>query len=205
MALGERMGFKVKKHVAALAALIAVAGIANAQAKREPRGTATTTLAGKKVTIEYGRPALKGRNMGELLKQLPPDRIWRAGENDVTMLTTETDLMIGSTRVPAGKYSVYVHAPEKGDWSLVLNKDPGIALIKLWDKAPASEANKLWPRLDGYDKIKATEVARIPLRSSTATPAVEVFTVGLAPAKDASALTLAWGDKSWAVDVKPAK
>ena len=197
---------KWKTRVVTLAALIAFAGTAVAQGqKREPRGSATATLNGKKVTIDYGRPALKGRTMAELLKQLPPDRIWRAGENDVTTLTTETDLMIGSTRVPAGKYSVYVHAPEKGDWSLVLNKDPGIALIKLWDKAPPSEANKLWPRLDGYDKVKATEVARIPLRSTAAAPPVEVFTINLAPAKDASTLSLAWGDKSWAVDVKPAK
>src|SRR5688500_3336888 len=96
----------MKTMATSLAALVAIAGMAVAQGKREPRGSATATLNGKKVTIDYGRPALKGRQAAELLKQLPPDRIWRAGENDVTMLTTETDLMIGSTRVPAGKYSV---------------------------------------------------------------------------------------------------
>ena len=79
--------------------------------------------------------------------------------------------------------------------------DPGIPLIKLWDKAPAAVANHLWPRLDGYDKIKATEVARIPLKSVAVTAPVDVFTVNL----NAPTLTLAWGDKSWAVDVKPAK
>lgn len=191
----------MKMHVA-LAALVAVAGLAGAQGqKREPRGTATATVNGKKVTIEYGRPALKGRSAAELLKQLPPDKIWRAGENDVTTLTTDTDLLIGGKRVPAGKYSVYVHAPDKGDWSLVLNGDPGIALIELWDKAPASEANKPWPRLDGYDKVKDKEVVRAAMKSSPASPPVEVFTINLAPA----ALTLAWGDKTWSADVKPAK
>jgi hypothetical protein len=174
--------------------------------KAQPRGNATATLAGKKVTIDYGRPALKGRTMAELLKQLPPDRIWRAGENEVTTLTTDGAVTIGSTKVAAGKYNVYVHAPEKGDWALVLNSDPGIPLVKLWDKAPPAVANNLWPRLDGYDKVKATEVARIPMRSVAATAPVDVFTVSLAPpAKDASTLSLAWGDKSWAVDVKPAK
>jgi DUF2911 family protein len=192
----------MKTRIAMLAALVAVAGMAVAQGQKpQPRGNATATVNGKKVTLDYGRPALKGRSMAELLKQLPPDRIWRAGENEVTMLTTEGDLMIGSSRVPAGKYSVYVHAPEKGDWSLVLNKDAGIPLIKLWDKAPPSEANKLWPRLDGYDKAKATEVARVPMRSVAVKAPVDVFTADLS----SSALTLSWGDKSWAVDVKPAK
>jgi hypothetical protein len=193
---------RTKTRFVALAALMAVAGVALAQAPKPlPRGNATATVNGKKVTIDYGRPALKGRTLAELLKQLPPDRIWRAGENDVTMLTTEGGLSIGTATVPAGKYSVYVHAPEKGDWSLVLNKDAGIPLIKLWDKAPPSEANKLWPRLDGYDKIKATEVARIPMRSVAVKAPVDVFTVDLTP----STLTLSWGDKSWAVDVKPGK
>ena len=195
------MGSKVKKHVVAFAALAAVAGLATAQGKPAPRGTVTASLNGKKVTIDYGRPALKGRNAADLLKQLPPDRIWRAGENEVTTLTTETDLLLGATKVPAGKYSLYVHAPEKGDWSLVLNSDPGIPLIKIWDKAPPELANKPWPRLDGYEKIKSTEVARVPMKSSAAAAPVESFTINLT----ASTLSLAWGDKSWAVDVKPAK
>src|SRR5262245_45267028 len=180
------MGSMIKKHVTLLA-LLAVAGIASAQGqKAQPRGNATATLAGKKVTIDYGRPALKGRAMPELLKQLPPDRIWRAGENEVTTLTTDGPVMIGSTKVAAGKYSVYVYAPEKGDWALVLNSDPGIPLIKLWDKAPAAVADHLWPRLDGYDKVKATEVARIPMHSVAVKAPADVFVVDLAaPAKDA--------------------
>src|SRR2546422_806740 len=60
-----------------------------------PRGTASATVGGKKVTIDYGRPALKGRSIDELLKQLPEDRMWRAGENQVTTLTTEGDITIG--------------------------------------------------------------------------------------------------------------
>lgn len=196
----------MKTHVSTVAAFVAVAGLALAQGqKREPRGTASATLNDKKVTIEYGWPALKGRSTAELLKQLPADKIWRAGENDVTTLTTDTDLMLGGKRVPAGKYSVYVHAPDTGDWSLILNSDPGIALIKLWDKAPASEANKPWPRLDGYDKVRDKEVARAAMKSSAASPPVEVFTINLTPAREGAALSLAWGDKTWSLDLKAAK
>ena len=35
-----------------------------------PRGTASGTVGGKKVTIDYGRPALKGRSLDDLMKQL---------------------------------------------------------------------------------------------------------------------------------------
>lgn len=196
----------MKTSIATVAALAAVTGLAFAQGqKREARGSASATVSGKKVTIDYGRPALKGRAIAALLKELPPDRIWRAGENDVTTLASETDLAIGGKKVAAGKYSVYVHAPEKGDWSLILNSDPGIALIKLWDKAPPSEANKLWPRLDGYDKVKDKEVVRAAMKATAASSPVEVFTIGLAPAKDGTALSLAWGDRSWSLDFKAAK
>jgi hypothetical protein len=196
----------MNKPIATVAAFVAVAGLAFAQGqKREARGSASATISGKKVTIDYGRPVLKGRNMAALLKELPPDRIWRAGENDVTTLTSETDLMIGGKKVAAGKYSVYVHAADAGDWSLILNTDPGIALIKLWDKAPASEANKPWPRLDGYDKVKDREIVRAAMKGTAASPPVEVFTINLAPAKEGAALSLAWGDKSWSLDLKAGK
>src|SRR5262245_21121406 len=99
----------MNKRIAVAAVLVAVAGLASAQGQKPvDRGVATATVGGKKVSIDYGRPALKGRAMGELLKQLPPDKIWRAGENEVTMLSSEGDLMIGGKKVAAGKYSVYV-------------------------------------------------------------------------------------------------
>ena len=98
------------------------------QQQRQPRGSATATGGGKKGSVDYGRPALKGRKLDELLKQLPPERIWRAGENQVTTLTTEDSITVGGTKVPAGKYSVYVHAAEGNAWDLVLTKDPGVPL-----------------------------------------------------------------------------
>ena len=82
-----------------------------------PREEVTALVNGKKVTVEYGRPALEGRKMADLLIKLPADRIWRAGMDQATTLTTEGDITVGGRPVPAGKYTVYVHAPENG-WSL---------------------------------------------------------------------------------------
>jgi DUF2911 family protein len=186
--------------------MAAAAAVAQAQDKPAQRETATATFDGKKVAIEYGRPALKGRTLDALTAQLPPDRIWRAGENQVTTLTTDTDLMIGDKRVPAGHYSLYVHAPAQGAWSLVVNSDPGIPLKQIYAAAPPAVADALWPRLDGYDKVKAKEVARIAMTSANPPAPAERFTIRLEPPKNgASALTLAWGDKGWTTSVKPAK
>lgn len=189
------------------AALAAVLSLATALAQADTsRGTASATVGGKKVTIDYGRPALKGRSIDELLKQLPEDRMWRAGENQVTTLTTEGPITIGGKSIPAGKYSVYVNAPATGDWSIAINSDLGIPLGKLWDKAPDNMKNEPWPHLEGYQKNIATkEVARAPMKSGPAGSAAELFTMELKPVGTGATLTLAWGDRSWSLDVKPGK
>jgi hypothetical protein len=190
---------------AAVLAGLGVAAAAQEQQKAQ-RETQTVTFDGKKVAIEYGRPALRGRTIEALTAQLPADRIWRAGENQVTTLTTDTDLMIGDKRVPAGKYSVYVHAPAQGNWSLVINSDPGVRLKEIYAAAPPEVADAMWPRLDGYEKVKAKEVARIPLVTANPSAPAERFQIRLEPAKNGvSTLSLAWGDRGWSTTVKPAK
>ena len=171
-----------------------------------PRETVSVAVGGKKVSIEYGRPSLKGRSFDELAKQLPADRMWRAGANQVTTLTTEADILVGGKRVPAGKYSLYVHVPESGDCSLAMNSDLGVALSKIWPAAPANQANEPWPYLEDYDKtIRSKEVARSPLSRGTIAPPVEVFTVALTPEKTGAKLTLSWLDRSFTLSLAPAR
>ena len=121
----------MKTRFATLATLAALS-LAGAAQAQTPRGAAVTTLGDKKVAVDYGRPALKGRTIDALLKQLPPERIWRAGENEVSTFSTETDLKVGGKTLKAGKYSLYVHVPESGKWALVLNSDLGQPLGSLW-------------------------------------------------------------------------
>jgi hypothetical protein len=187
-----------------LVALGLAASLAFAQPPRNPRGTATAAVNGKKVTIDYGRPSLKGRKFEELTKGLQADRMWRAGENEVTTLDTAVALMIGDKKVPAGKYSLFVHIPTTGDSSLVINRDLGIELKKIWAEAPESMAKAPWPNLvGGYDKIADKEVVRVKLQASTAEPPVDLFTITLPP-NGTGSMTLAWGEKSWSVPIKPA-
>jgi hypothetical protein len=189
-----------------LIATIAVLGLAASGLAQNPRGAAVTTLAGKEVAIDYGRPALKGRDLNALMKELPSDRIWRAGENQVTTFSTDTALTIGGKKVPPGKYSVYVHAGEKGDWELILNSDLGVPLGQIWDKAPENIKGEPWPHLDDYSKaIGGKEVVRAKMKAAKASAAADLFTISFTPKGGGADLTLAWGGEAWSVDVAPAK
>jgi hypothetical protein len=188
-----------------LSACAAALALAVPLAAETTRGTASTTVGGKKVTIDYGRPALKGRSLDELTGKLGPERIWRAGENQVTTLVTEADLVIGGQPVPAGKYSVYVHAPEQGAWGLVINSDLGVPLGQIWDKAPENMKNEPWPWLTDYGKnVAAKEVARAEMKAGTAEPVAEQFTIAFEPAGEGATLVLSWGARRWSIGVAPA-
>jgi len=201
-----------------VAAALVAGGIASAQtpsqttpatARPRPpaaaRETVSATLNGKVVAIDYGRPGLNGRKVDELIAKLNPDRVWRAGANEVTTLKTDTDLLIGGKKVPSGKYSVYVYAPATGDWALILNTDPGVPLKTIFPAAPPDRADHLWPILDGYAKIAPKEVLRVPMKSVPAKEPMDRFLISLEPAKNgASAVTLTWGDRAWTVAVKDA-
>jgi hypothetical protein len=180
-------------HVAA-ALLLAVPAFAQ-EPPPAPRETVTATVGGKKVAVEYGRPSLRGRPLSELIAQLPEDRIWRAGVDAVTTFTTETAVMVGDTNVPAGTYTMYVHAPAEGAWSLVLNRDAG---------EPARDGTARWPRLGDYATVADQEVARVAMKALQLPSPAEMYTIALAPAGPGAAMTLSWGDKAYVVDIKPA-
>ena len=132
-------------HVAAVVAVSSALAFAASE-----RGAASATVNGKKVSIDYGRPALKGRALGDLISKLSEDRVWRSGDDQVTTLTTETDLLIGGKTVKAGKYSVYVHLPVDGSRNLILNTDLGQPLVTIFAAAPENLKNAPWPYIGNY-------------------------------------------------------
>jgi Protein of unknown function (DUF2911) len=89
-----------------------------------PSGEATFSFAsdGKKITVAYSRPYMKGRKiMGEVV---PYDKLWRTGANEATVFTTEANLDIGGTKLPAGKYSLFT-MPGKDTWEIIFNQETG--------------------------------------------------------------------------------
>src|SRR5687768_3356950 len=81
------------------------------------------TIDGGKLSIEYGRPSLKGRVPG---KDIDPydGREWRTGADEATTLTTDKMLMFGSLHVNPGTYTIYT-IPTGGTWHLILSKKTG--------------------------------------------------------------------------------
>ncbi len=168
------------------------------------RASATTMIGGKKVAIDYGQPALKGRNFADLMKQLPQDRMWRAGSGAVTVLSTEADLVIGGKKVPAGKYSLYIHCPESGNYSLVLNSDLGQPLSKIWSGAPPAQANEPYPHFEYTKEVGAREVLRAAL-TKTSVPETDLLTYAFKPSGSGRVLTVSWGTQAWSLEIQPAK
>jgi hypothetical protein len=105
---------------------------AAAQERVSPHEKTSVTIDGRQITIEYGRPYVKGRKIfGELV---PFGEVWRAGADEATVLTTEADLTIGTLKVPKGSYGLFV-IPQADGWTLVVNK-----VAKQW--APSATKNQ---------------------------------------------------------------
>lgn len=89
-----------------------------------PPADASTMLDGKKVSVHYNAPSLRGRKM--IGEHEPYGKVWRTGANPATMFVTETDLKVGDLMVPAGKYTLFTIPQAPGTpWTLIVNKETG--------------------------------------------------------------------------------
>ena len=95
---------------------VAVALFATAAIAQEQRGEAKAMVAGKSVSVEYGRPVLAGRDM---LGQAKVGTPWRMGSGSPTSMKTEADLSFGSTMLPKGTYVLTAVKDEKGSWTVI--------------------------------------------------------------------------------------
>ena len=90
-----------------------------------PGAKASATIAGKRITIKYGAPSVRGRQIFGDAGLLSTDLtypVWRAGANAATTLITGADLDIGGVYVPAGTYSLYVLVKDPDNWRLIVNR-----------------------------------------------------------------------------------
>ncbi|PWT96797.1 MAG: hypothetical protein C5B51_32650 [Terriglobia bacterium] len=87
-----------------------------------PRMNTSVTIDGKKITVGYGAPSMRGRKvMGALV---PYGEVWCAGANDATSLETEADLDINGLKIPKGSYTLWT-LPNATEWRLIVNKETG--------------------------------------------------------------------------------
>jgi hypothetical protein len=74
------------------------------------------------ITIEYGRPYLKGRTVGEDI--VPYGEVWRVGADEATTITSDADLVFGDLTMPAGPHTLWI-LPGPDKWQLIINKETG--------------------------------------------------------------------------------
>src|SRR5258708_12082587 len=101
------------KRFAVLSGVLALA--ISAQAHGADRGEAKATVAGKVVSIDYGRPNLNRRDM---LAQAEVGKAWRMGADAPTTLKTEADLSFGTAAVPKGEYVLTATKLGEDKWQL---------------------------------------------------------------------------------------
>jgi len=139
-----------------------------------PNDSAGVTLGGKKISIRYSRPFMRGRVIWGVV--VPFDSVWRTGANFATSLVAEADLRIGGIAVPRGSYTLY-SIPSTSGCTLIVSK-----------KAAGGEPD--------YDRT--FDLARISMKAETPTAAIDPFRIWFEPSAAASAtLKLGWGDRSY--------
>ncbi len=92
------------------------------------RGTSVLQLDGGTVSVEYGRPALKGRDLEKLIE---PGQEWRMGSNAATTLTTDLSLKFGDKVLPAGKYVLQAKPVDNQRWLLLVKKEDDSAVAEI--------------------------------------------------------------------------
>ena len=154
-----------------LISLLAVACAAqhNAPAAAGGRGKAEATVKGKAISVSYGRPALKGR---DLLAEAKPGMVWRVGMNEATEITTAGDLNVGGKELKAGKYSLWVRKTGDDTWTLAFHPKTGV-----WG-APALK--------EGY-------AAELPLKLTKADTSADELMIHVADKEGKGEIQIHWG------------
>lgn len=76
------------------------------------------TIDGANISIEYGRPFLKGRSEAQMM---PPGREWRTGADQATIITSDKPLQFGAVKLAPGTYTINT-VPGDKEWQLVLGR-----------------------------------------------------------------------------------
>ncbi len=122
------------KRVLVCMGLLFAATTLLAQQKAPPKSppeTASATIQGKTISINYSSPRVNGREGqiftkdGLIAKTHKSYPVWRAGANAATTLKTDGDITIGDLNVPAGTYTLFVDISNPSQWTLIVNKKTG--------------------------------------------------------------------------------
>jgi hypothetical protein len=144
-----------------------------------PRDSVALALAGKHVTVNYGRPSMRGRKI--IGGVVPYGVVWRTGANAATSFITQADLDMGGVRIPQGAYTIYT-LPSANVWKLIINKQTG-----------------QW----GTIYNQKLDLSRIPLKKKILNKPVEKFTIRLVEkSENTGEMILEWEKTQLLVDFR---
>src|SRR5882757_4866215 len=134
------------------------------------------TVKSKDITVTYGRPYKKGR---EIFGKLEPyGKVYRVGADEATTITFAKDGTFGGKPVKAGTYTLFA-IPNEKEWTVILNSQLG-----------------QWGAFK-YDQYKDKDVLQVTVPVKMLSAPVEQLTIA-APGKD---LTITWDKTQVAVPV----
>ena len=172
----ERIGFDTDLEAIARAWKAKDQGSVPATGQISPRDTVEATVGAAHLWVDYGRPALRGRDVWA--NGVLGDTLWRTGANAATQFRTDVDLVLGGKTIPAGIYTLWTATT--GGYQLVVNKQVG-----------------QWGTV--YDSKQ--DLVRVPLQESSVATPVERFTIAVEPRSAGALLTFTWGAKRLSVPV----
>ena len=140
-----------------------------ASAWAQDRGNTEVTIKGKKISINYGRPSLRGR---DLLSMAPVGTVWRLGMNEATQIDSAADLTVGGKAVAAGKYTLWLKKTGDNAWTLNFHPKTGV-----------------W----GAPELKEGYIAEAPLKFEKAGDSAEQVTITLSDNKGNAGIKIQWG------------
>lgn len=111
----------MKKNLLLLPLLLLI-GIATIHAQivtpaPSPSATLTQMVGLTEVTVEYSRPAMKGRTIFSADGLVPFGNVWRTGANSATKITFSDDVTIEDNKLAAGSYAILTK-PGASSWAV---------------------------------------------------------------------------------------
>jgi hypothetical protein len=128
-------------------------------------------IDGAAISIEYGRPSLKGRPESQVM---PAGKEWRTGADEATTLKTDRVLRFGTLTIPAGTYQIH-SVPGPSAWQLIISK-----------------STQAW----GIPYPAGQDLGRTPMTVGKTSAPVEQLTISIDDTPAGATLRIEWGTVS---------
>jgi hypothetical protein len=110
-------------YVSAAATLVLAVNGSPARSQGYPpsqRGTVTQNVAFTEISVAYGRPVARGRQLFGAL--VPWDAIWHPGADSATRIRFSRDVVVEGMPLPAGEYSLWLIPRETAPWTVIFSR-----------------------------------------------------------------------------------